>query len=77
MIDFSRPFDTRISEQRLEKYQDLKRELKRIWKGKKALGALEIVSATQRKWLQELDVAELELLQKVCLLGIASLFCAV
>jgi len=29
-IDIAGPFDTRISEEKLEKYQDLKRELKRI-----------------------------------------------
>ena len=37
--DIARPFDTKISEEKLEKYQDLKRELKRIW-NKEALGAL-------------------------------------
>ena len=30
IIDIARPFDTKISEEKLEKYQDLKRELKRI-----------------------------------------------
>ena len=69
IIDIARPFDTRI----LEKYQDLKRELKRIW-NKEALGALGMVSTSLRKWLQVLDVAkELELLQMLCLLGTASL----
>ena len=70
IIDIARPFDTRISE---EKYQDLKRELKRIW-NKKALGALGMVSTSLRKWLQVLDVAkELELLQMLCRLGTANL----
>ena len=69
IIDIARPFDTRISVEKLEKYQDLKRELKRIW-NKKALGALGMVSTSLRKWLQVLDVAkELELLQMLCLLG--------
>ena len=72
-IDIARPFDTRISEEKLEKYQDLKRELKRIW-NKEALGALGMVSTSLRKWLQVLGVAkELELLQMLCLLGTASL----
>ena len=57
IIDIARPFDTRISEENLEKYQDLKRELKRIW-NKKALGALGMVSTSLRKWLQVLGVAE-------------------
>ena len=67
------PFDTRISGEKLEKYQDLKRELKRIW-NEEALGALGMVSTSLRKWLQVLDVAkELELLQMLSLLGTASL----
>ena len=67
IIDIARPFDTRISEEKLEKYQDLKRELKRIW-NKKPLGALGMVSSSLRKWLQVLDVAkELWLLQMLCL----------
>ena len=36
----SRRPPARISEENLEKYQDLKRELKRIWKWKEALGVL-------------------------------------
>ena len=39
IIDIARPFDTRISEETLKKYLDLKRELRRIW-NKEALGAL-------------------------------------
>ena len=39
LIDIARPFGTRISEEKLEKYQDLKRELKRIW-NKEAIGTL-------------------------------------
>ena len=57
IIDITRPFDARICEENLEKYQDLKRELKRIW-NKKALGALGMVSTSLRKWLQVLDVAK-------------------
>ena len=48
IIDIALPFDTRISEEKLEKYQDLKEELKRIW-NKEALGALGIVSTSLRK----------------------------
>jgi len=63
----------------LEKYQDLKRELKRIWKCKEVtsvsviFGALGMASISHlRKRLEVLDVAkEVELLQKVCLLGTA------
>ena len=56
IIDIARPFDTRISGEKLEKYQDLKRELKRIW-NEEALGALGMVSTSLRKWLQVLDVS--------------------
>ena len=73
IIEIARPFDTRISKEKLEKYQDLKRELKKIW-NKEALGALKMVSTSLREWLQVLDVAkELELLQMLCLLGTAKL----
>ena len=71
VIDIARLLNTRISEGKLEKDQYLKRELKRIWKCKEALGALGIVSTSLRKWLQVLDVAK-ELLRaatEVMLLG--------
>ena len=62
MIDIARLFDTRISEEKLEKYQDLKRALKRIWNNE-ALDSLGMVSTSLRKWLQVPDVAkELELM---------------
>ena len=51
-MDIARPFDTRISEKKLEKYQ---KELKRIWKSKEALDALGMVSTSLRKWLQVLE----------------------
>ena len=54
----SRQPPARISEESLEKYQDLKTELKRIWKCKEALGALWMESTNLRKWLQVLDVAK-------------------
>ena len=54
----SRRPPARISDETLEKYQDLKRELKRIWKCKEALGALWMESTNLRKWLQVLDVAK-------------------
>ena len=48
IIDIARPFDTRTSEEKLEKCQDLKRQLKRIW-NEEALGDLGMVSASLRK----------------------------
>ena len=61
----------------MEKFQDLKRELKRISKRKEVtivpviIGALGMASTSLRKWLQVLDVVnELEP-QKVYLLGTA------
>ena len=47
-IDIGRPFDPIISEEKLEKCKDLKRELERIW-NKEALGALGMVSTSLRK----------------------------
>ena len=59
LTDIELPIDARISEEKLEKYQDLKRELKRIWRCKEALSALWMESTNLRKWLQQvLDVAK-------------------
>ena len=61
IIDIARPFrDTRITGEKLEKYQDLKRELKRISNKEAlgALGALGMVSTGLRKWLEVVDVAK-------------------
>ena len=77
IIDIACPFDTRI-DQKLEKYQDLRRELKRLWKCKTVKivpiinGALGTVQESFKEWLVILDMTgDIELLQRVCLLGTA------
>ena len=81
IIDIACPFDKRIdhtTKEKLEKYQDLRRELKRLWKCKTVkivpiiIGALRTVQKSLKEWLVILDIpCDIELLQRVCLLGIA------
>ena len=75
------PFDIRMKDkekEEIENYQDLKRELKRIWKLRRItvvpfiIGALGTVSKDIEKWLAEIGVTcRLESLQRTCLLGTA------
>ena len=65
-------------EREIENYQDLKRELKRIWKLSRVsvvliiIGALGTVSNDIEKWLAEIGVTcRLESLRRACLLGTA------
>ena len=65
-------------EREIENYQDLKRELKRIWKLSRVsvvlviIGALGTVSNDIEKWLAEIGVTcRLESLGRACLLGTA------
>ena len=64
--------------EKIENYQDLKWELKWIWKLRRVtvvpviIGALGTVSKDIEKWLAEIDVTcRLESLQRTCLLGTA------
>ena len=70
LIDIACPFETRVAnkeKEKVEKYQDLRRELHRIWKCSDVkiipviIGALRVLNMT----------CDIELLQKVCLLGSA------
>ena len=80
-IDVACPFDTRVgckTKEKIDKYQDLKREVQRLWKCKVAkivpvvIGALGTLPKDFWKWLTELDMAsDAVLLQKACLLGSA------
>ena len=57
-------------------YQDLRRELKRLWNLREVtiipviIGALGTIAMNQRKWLEQIDInCSTILLQKVTLLG--------
>ena len=79
IIDVACPFDTRVSakeKEKIDKYQDLKRELTRIWKCAEVLvvpviiGALGTLPKGIRTWLNVIDMGEeLDLLQRTCILG--------
>ena len=81
IIDVACLFDTRVKDKEKEKidnYQDLKRELKRNWKLRTVtvvpimIGALGAVSKDIEKWLAEIGVtSRLESLQGACLLDTA------
>ena len=81
IIDVACPFDIRVKDkekEEIENYQDLKRELKRIWQLRSItvvpfiIGALGTVSKDIEKWLAEIGVTcRLESLQRACLLGTA------
>ena len=81
IIDVACPFDTRIIEKEREKvdrYQDLKWELKRIWQCNDVqvvpiiIGALGTVSKSLKKWLERISLnIYFGTLQKACLLGTA------
>ena len=81
LIDIACPFDTRVANkerEKIEKYQDLRKELQRIWKCSDVkiipviIGALGTLPKCLPKWLRVLNMTcDIELLQKVCLLGSA------
>ena len=68
----------RLKNTKIEKYQDLKRELKRIWQRQEIvtipiiIGTLGTVSKNFEQWLRKLDImVNFSTLQKACLLGSA------
>ena len=81
IIDVACPFDTRIQEkekEKVEKYQDLKREIKRIWQCKRVtiipiiIGTLGTVNTNFKLWLKKLELKlSFRTMQKACLLGSA------
>ena len=81
IIDIAVPGDSRIGEkelEKMEKYDDLKREIKRMWTMRKieiipiVVGALGAVSRNLNNWIEKLDVhIRVELLQNTALLGTA------
>ena len=81
IIDVACPFDTRVIEkerEKIDRYQDLKWEVKRIWKIKKVevipivIGALGTVTKEFERWLNKVSPdIYFGTLQKACLLGTA------
>ena len=83
IVDVAVPGDKRVEQkeqEKIEKYGDLRREIKKIWKLKYVgvipivVGALGIVSNNLKDWLEKMDLkVDLEILQKAALLGTAKL----
>ena len=83
LIDISCPFDTRIErkeKEKIEVYQDLKREIKRLWNVREVkivpiiIGALGTIGKNFENWLKKIEIeCSTELLQKACLLGTAKI----
>ena len=81
IIDVACPFDTRLlkkEQEKIEKYQDLKREIKRIWQCQDVIiipviiGALGTVHKNFERWIKKLEITiDFAKLQKACLLGSA------
>ena len=81
IVDVSCPFDTRVLEkerEKIDRYQDLKWELQRIWECREVrvipivIGALGTISKGFHHWLKETTTpAIFRTLQKACLLGTA------
>ena len=81
IVDIAVPGDSRIShkeKEKVEKYQDLKREIKRIWNLRNVIvvpvivGALGSITKKLGEWIKKLDISiAIELLQKTTILGTA------
>ena len=81
IVDVACPFDMSVQDmdrEKVEKYQDLKQELKRIWQSQEIviisiiIGTLGTVSKNLEHWLRKLDImVNFSTLQKACLLGSA------
>ena len=80
-VDIASPWDHRVYEkegEKIEKYQDLKREIGRLWGIRHrevipvVIGALKVVSKRLDAWLEKLGVTiKMGPLQKTALLGTA------
>lgn len=81
IVDVAIPTDVRVSDkekEKIEKYQDLKREIARLWKIRKVqiipivIGALGSVTKEFNKWVEKLGIpCEFMGMQKTALLGTA------
>ena len=83
IVDIAVPADIRVAEkekEKIEKYQDLKREIKRLWKLRTVqvvpvvISALGCVSKEFERWLENLNIEpEVGVMQKAALLGTAGI----
>ena len=83
IVDIAVPGDRRVAQkeqEKIEKYAELKREIKKIWKMSKVgivpivVGALGVVSVNLKDYLKMLDLGcTMNILQKAALLGTARL----
>ena len=81
IIDIAVPADVRVEEkekEKVEKYQDLKREVRRLWKLRNVeivpvvIGALGSVSTEFDRWVRKLGITcNVGVMQKTALLGTA------
>ena len=81
IIDIAVPADVRVEKkekEKLEKYQDLKKEIRRLWKLRNVetvpveIGALASVSAELDRWIGKLGITcKVGVMQKTALLGTA------
>ena len=81
MIDIALPADVRVEKkekENVEKYQDLKKEIRRLWKLRNvkivpvAIGALGSVSAEFDRWMEKLGIiCNVGVMQKAALLRTA------
>ena len=81
IIDIAVPADVRVEEkerEKVEKYQDLKREIGRLWNLKKVevvpvvIGALGSVTKEFDRWIEKLGITfNVGVVQKTALLGTA------
>ena len=81
IVDVACPFDTRVVERegdKIDRYQDLKWEIKRIWECSNVrvvplvIGALGTISRSHQGWLDVVSPkVSFGILQKACLLGTA------
>ena len=83
IIDVSCPFDGRLierEEEKREKYEDLRREVAKLWNVRKVviipiiIGALGTLSKNFKRYVEQLEMGQMtSLLQKTCVLGTAKI----
>ena len=83
IIDVSRSFDGRVierEEEKREKYEDLRREVAKLWNVRKVviipiiIGALGTLSKNFKRYVEQLEMGQMtSLLQKTCVLGTAKI----
>ena len=83
IIDVSCPFDGRVierEEEKREKYEDLRREVAKLWCVRKVviipiiIGALGTLSKNFKRYVEQLEMGQMtSLLQKTCVLGTAKI----